>query len=240
MLVLIDGRTVYTPLFSRLLGRSGRVAEDIDRIEIIRAPAPPLGANAVNGVINILTKSAADPRGRWSASAAARGAGPRQLPPGGQAGGGDRLPPYGKYSYRDSLAFATATAPAIRFAAGRRDSVSTARPRLRALTLQGTPITGSPAAGHHAGDPDLDGANLLGRWTHTYAAIQARTSSLLHYTHRGSRSGSEPATRWTSTTSTGSDRRAAGLVWGAGTESPTTRWATARGVVPPRERAQTC
>ena len=57
LLVLIDGRTVYTPLFSGVFWEAQDVVvDDIDRIEVISGPGTTLwGANAVNGVINILT-----------------------------------------------------------------------------------------------------------------------------------------------------------------------------------------
>ncbi|HLQ77145.1 MAG TPA: TonB-dependent receptor [Terriglobia bacterium] len=60
LLVLIDGRTVYTPLFSGVYWNVQDVmVEDVDRIEVIRGPGATLwGANAVNGVINVITKSA--------------------------------------------------------------------------------------------------------------------------------------------------------------------------------------
>src|SRR5438445_4994485 len=60
LLVLIDGRSVYTPLFSGVYWNVLDVMlEDVDRIEVIRGPGATLwGANAVNGVINIITKSA--------------------------------------------------------------------------------------------------------------------------------------------------------------------------------------
>src|SRR5258707_7765306 len=62
LLVLIDGRSVYTPLFSGVYWNVQDVMlEDVDRIEVIRGPVATLwGANAVNGVINIITKKAKD------------------------------------------------------------------------------------------------------------------------------------------------------------------------------------
>jgi iron complex outermembrane receptor protein len=65
LLVLIDGRTVYTPLFSGVFWDVQDVLlEDVERIEVIRGPGAALwGANAVNGVINVVTKGAAETQG---------------------------------------------------------------------------------------------------------------------------------------------------------------------------------
>ncbi|HUG09774.1 MAG TPA: TonB-dependent receptor [Opitutaceae bacterium] len=65
MLVMIDGRTVYSPLFSGVYWDAQQVMfEDVDRIEVIRGPGATVwGANAVNGVISILSKSARDTQG---------------------------------------------------------------------------------------------------------------------------------------------------------------------------------
>lgn len=65
LLVLIDGRSIYTPLFSGVYWEGHDVMlEDVDRIEIIRGPGGTLwGANAVNGVVNIVTKAAGDTQG---------------------------------------------------------------------------------------------------------------------------------------------------------------------------------
>jgi iron complex outermembrane receptor protein len=65
LLVLMDGRTVYTPLFSGVFWElQETIVADLDRIEVIRGPGATLwGANAVNGVINITSKSARDTQG---------------------------------------------------------------------------------------------------------------------------------------------------------------------------------
>jgi iron complex outermembrane receptor protein len=65
LLVLIDGRSVYTPLYSGVYWDTQDVLpEDIDRIEVISGPGATLwGANAVNGVINIITRKASQTQG---------------------------------------------------------------------------------------------------------------------------------------------------------------------------------
>ncbi len=65
LLVLIDGRSVYSPLFSGVYWDAQDVVlEDVERIEVIRGPGATMwGANAVNGVINIISKSANDTQG---------------------------------------------------------------------------------------------------------------------------------------------------------------------------------
>lgn len=65
LLVLIDGRSVYTPLFSGVFWEiQDMILDDIDRVEVIRGPGATLwGANAVNGVINIVTKGSRETQG---------------------------------------------------------------------------------------------------------------------------------------------------------------------------------
>jgi iron complex outermembrane receptor protein len=68
LLVMIDGRTVYTPLFSGVFWEAqDYLLEDIDRIEVVSGPGGTLwGANAVNGVISIITRSAAETTGFYA------------------------------------------------------------------------------------------------------------------------------------------------------------------------------
>lgn len=103
LLVLIDGRSVYTPLYAGVYWDvQDTLLEDLDRIEVISGPgATQWGANAVNGVINITTKSAKDTQGSLLL-----GGGGSELRASGGARYGGRLAPgvyyrvYGKYSDR--------------------------------------------------------------------------------------------------------------------------------------------
>lgn len=65
LLVMIDGRTIYTPLYAGTYWDAQNVMlEDVDRIEVISGPGGTLwGANAVNGVINIITKTSKETQG---------------------------------------------------------------------------------------------------------------------------------------------------------------------------------
>lgn len=65
LLVMVDGKTIYTPVFGGVFwGSQDVVLEDLDRIEVVRGPGGTIwGANAVNGVINVITKSAKETQG---------------------------------------------------------------------------------------------------------------------------------------------------------------------------------
>ena len=72
LLVLMDGRSIYSPLFSGVLWeQEDTLLEDIDRVEVIRGPGAAMwGANAVNGVINIITKRARATQGGLATASA--------------------------------------------------------------------------------------------------------------------------------------------------------------------------
>lgn len=68
LLVMIDGRTVYTPLYAGVFWDVQSVLlEDVDRIEVVSGPGGTMwGANAVNGVVNVVSKSAEDTQGTYA------------------------------------------------------------------------------------------------------------------------------------------------------------------------------
>jgi iron complex outermembrane receptor protein len=88
MLVLIDGRIVYSPIFSGTFWDAQNVMlEDIDRIEVISGPGGTLwGTNAVNGVINIITRKAQDSKGPLVAAGAGKHGGNTEARYGGDMG----------------------------------------------------------------------------------------------------------------------------------------------------------
>src|SRR5882762_7327687 len=99
LLVMIDGRSVYTPLFSGVFWDAQDVMlEDVERIEVISGPGATLwGANAVNGVINVITRRASDTQGAFAygqAGSLDRGAGARY---GGTMGGAGAYRVYGRF-----------------------------------------------------------------------------------------------------------------------------------------------
>jgi iron complex outermembrane receptor protein len=109
LLVLVDGRLVYTPLFSGVFwDAQGVMLEDIERIEVISGPAGTLwGTNAVNGVINIITRSAAQTQGALIAAGGGNREADGALRYGGTAGADGHYRVYAQYLDRDHTSTAS-------------------------------------------------------------------------------------------------------------------------------------
>ncbi|MBZ0257215.1 TonB-dependent receptor, partial [bacterium] len=104
LLVMIDGRSVYTSMFSGVYwDMQDLILDDIDRIEVVRGPGAALwGANAVNGVINIITKKASETKGGLlSVMAGTEDQNITQFRYGGSLGDEADYRLYGKYFDRD-------------------------------------------------------------------------------------------------------------------------------------------
>src|SRR3989441_11440390 len=107
LLVMVDGRTEYSRLFTGVFWNMlDYVLEDIERIEVIRGPGAALwGANAVNGVVNIVTKRARDTQGGLASGSGGteeRGAGTLRY---GAKFGDVAVRAYAKYFNRDEFVF---------------------------------------------------------------------------------------------------------------------------------------
>src|SRR5882762_6044193 len=165
LLVLIDGRTVYTPLFSGVFwDAQDTLLEDVDRIEVISGPGATLwGANAVNGVINVITRRAAETQGTLLVAGAGnleRGAAARQ---GGKLGEDGAFRVYGKISDRDHTSRADGTSVQDSWDSGEAGFRADWRTAAGALTLQGDAYRGTIDQ-TAAGDIRISGGNLLARW----------------------------------------------------------------------------
>jgi iron complex outermembrane receptor protein len=167
MLVLVDGRTIYSSLFSGVFwDQQDLMLEDIDRIEVISGPGSTLwGTNAVNGVINIITKKANGTQGLLASAYGgdkASGAAVRMGAPLGSAA--YRM--YAKYGRREPLELPGGAAA--------NDASDSASAGFRAdwkrpwsdATLQGDIYTAN--IGNFGGPRDAKGGDLLGRWHHVF------------------------------------------------------------------------
>ncbi len=184
LLVLMDGRTVYTPLFSGVYwDTQDTVLEDIDRIEVIRGPATAIwGGNAMNGVINIITKKASETQGGLLTTGI--GTELKALASGRYGGKLNddmyyRL--YAKHADRDQLldlsGNGTFGGRDLSQAGFRLDWSNASRDN---ITLQGDIYTGSsnkefsklslmaPFSVNTLASDELEGYNLLARWQHDF------------------------------------------------------------------------
>ncbi|MDB5868577.1 MAG: hypothetical protein JWP96_909 [Polaromonas sp.] len=170
LLVLIDGRSVYSTLFSGVFWDANAVMlDDIERIEVISGPAGTLwGANAVNGVINVITRDAAATQGTLVSVARSASGGREAVRWGGALGESGHIRLYGLINDRGNTRLASG--------AERKDADSRRQVGFRAdwkeglsqLTLQGDAYEGGDDSSSNLA-PRLHGGNLLARWSSRFA-----------------------------------------------------------------------
>ena len=191
LLVMIDGRAVYTPLYAGVFWDAQSVLlEDVDRIEVVSGPGGTLwGANAVNGVINVITKSARDTQGTYVSG-----------------GGGSLLQDFGAGRYGGSVSsnlfyrvYAQHSDRNNTLLGNGNDATNAwdmtqggfrmdyYPSEMNTLTLQGDAYAGSEDQPGN-GDVTLDGQNILGRWTRTFSeesdfSLQAYSDRTWRDTH---------------------------------------------------------
>jgi iron complex outermembrane receptor protein len=191
LLVLMDGRTIYTPLLSGVIWNvQDYLLKDIDRIEVISGPGGTLwGANAVNGVINIVSKSARDTQGFYA-----------------ETGGGSWLHDFAGFRYGGVLASNVYYRAYLKYfdrgpeefadGASAHDSwnrgqggfrIDDERSTVSKLTLQGDFYSGNTdvqPAGENTPQATgtASGGNLLGRWSRTLAE-ESDLSLQTYYDH---------------------------------------------------------
>lgn len=187
MLVLIDGRTVYSPVFAGVFWETQDMSLlDVDRIEVIRGPGGSVwGANAVNGVINVISKRATETKGTLvNVSAGSSILGPYTVRHGGRVGNSGAYRAYAKVRFEDSHQFLTGADAHDDFDFGqagfRIDSDPSSRNQ---LTLQGDMYTGTTGLSSTA-EANLAGGNLLGRWTLAGANHATSVQAYFDHTYR--------------------------------------------------------
>lgn len=185
LLVLIDGRTVYTPLYSGVYWDvQDLMLEDVERIEVIKGPGGTLwGSNAVNGIINIITKKAENTQGTLvTGGMGTEEKGFSSLRHGGKLGEDAYYRVYAKYFNRDEGVYANGDHA--------NDRSDTLREGFRIdwdkseqdhITLQGdfydghsglrTRLTVPPGGSNYQAGNNVDvrGLNILTRWTRKYS-----------------------------------------------------------------------
>jgi len=203
VLVLIDGRTVYSPIFSGAnWDQIGMPLEDIDRIEVIRGPGGTVwGANAVNGVISIITRSSRDTKGGQLTAASGsdvRASGELQY--GGAVGQGGAYRVFGEYSNIGNSAAQSGGAANDRWQRtdigfrsdwdlSKDDSLMVQGDLFANRENQSTNSSYISAASTSLQTLDQAGGDFLARWNHTLAGGSQTSVQAYYDTYRRTDSG---------------------------------------------------
>jgi iron complex outermembrane receptor protein len=200
VLVLIDGRTVYSPTFSGVYwDQLGVPLDDIDRIEVIRGPGATVwGANADNGVISIITRSSGNTQGGLvTAGGGSQTRATGQLQYGGTVGQNATYRVFGDYSNTGNSAAALGGAANDRWQrmnTGFRSDWEISKSD--AVMLQGdlfaiqenqttrSSLVPTPYDRFYTEAPDAAGGDLLARWNHTLAGGSQTSLQAYYDTYR--------------------------------------------------------
>jgi iron complex outermembrane receptor protein len=172
LLVMVDGRTVYSPLFAGVFWDAQSVLlEDVERIEIISGPGGTLwGANAVNGVINIITKNAKDTKGLYVSGAAGSFLKDHEaIRYGGKIGSDFSYRIYGQHTNRGYTYKTDGTPNSDKWGflqGGFRTDWTISKKNT--LMVQGNAYGGTEYTAPTKST--FDGQNVLGKWEHTFSS----------------------------------------------------------------------
>jgi iron complex outermembrane receptor protein len=198
LLVMVDGRSVYSPVFGGVYWETNDVLlEDVERIEVIRGPGATMwGSNAVNGVVNIITKPARDTQGGLASGGGGNqegGFGAARF--GAQAGSKIHYRVYSKYFSRSGLlldggarapddwqklqgGFRLDWQPSTRDEAMLSGDTYEGEAGGRQGLPAGTPLSQMVLPEH----PKFSGSNLVGRWARQHSA-RSRTQIQASFEH---------------------------------------------------------
>jgi iron complex outermembrane receptor protein len=190
LLILIDGRSVYSPLYSGVyLDVQDVLLEDIDRIEVISGPGATLwGANAMNGVINIITR----PSYLTDQSFVSGGAGNLERTVAGRYGtkinDALALRVYAKAFERDAMELQDGSSAQDDWYKGQAGFRLDWTDADDTYTAQGDAYRGNENQLALA-DQRVSGANVLGRWQHRTESSDWQVQAYYDYTHRAQPDG---------------------------------------------------
>lgn len=220
LLVLIDGRSVYTPLFSGVYYDAQDVMlDDVARIEVISGPGTTLwGANAMNGVINIITRTSAETQGALVAAGGGNLENNVNARYGGMLNDATQYRLYTKLTDANALELADDTSAHDAWAkvqGGFRIDWARAED---ALTVQGDAYRATENQ-LNADDVAISGANALARWQHTTDRSQLQVQAYVDQTQRRAPIGGDAFVLHTYDVEIQDSMAAASnqrVVWGAG------------------------
>lgn len=188
LLMLVDGRSVYSPLFSGIYFDAQDVLpDDVERIEVISGPGATLwGANAMNGVINVITRQAADTQGLLAKAVG----GNREQRFDARWGGKNA----GALSYRVYVTGYKAGSLDLADGTSAGDSWKKGQAGFRMDWAQGADVVSASGDIYDAtedvpandADTRIKGGNILGRWRHFTARTQIQLQAYVDRTSRAS------------------------------------------------------